>query len=321
MELLGFYDEPYQIAVERPRTPRRSSAVVRSGHRPSGATTASGRVSELWETTEISDSALEWWKPQVIGRRRLGGRRVRLSTLTAALATVVGLVFVGVSLLQRPGRVAEESRETLATDTVALIESLTLVEEVVRGIGNADPPDLSVSTERVLKAESAARELFTDAGEHSDQFRDTAVSAAGAVLDATRRTNQLLAYRLATERSLVVPPLPSSVSETDLPSATEAVAGWRAEIETAVADLAPDVLPHHHGALTEWLGTLDRWQTRYLDSIRQEDNGALGEALADLESQIGGLRRILLDELAEAGGELRSQLAEARKEAERLVGG
>lgn len=319
MELLGFYDEPYQIAVERPRIPQRAAGIVTATHRSGGAANASARVSALWETTEISESALEWWKPQIVGRRKLGGRRTRLSTLLAAGAALLGLIFVTWSLIQRPGRMAEESLQTLGSHTAVLLETLTPVEEIVSRIGNPEPPDLSLSTQVVLDAESAARQVFTDAGSHSDQRRDVAVAAAGGVLDATRRTNQLLAYRLATERTLEAPALPSSLEETDLPLATEAVAGWRAEIETAVEDLAPEVLPDHRSALDDWLGSLDTWQVEYLDAIRLEDGAAMREALEDLESQILGLRQTLLDQLAEAGGEIRAQVADSRQAAERLL--
>lgn len=320
MELLGFYDQPYQVAVSRPPPPPRVSAIVTSMHRSSQALNSNERVSDLWETTEVNESALDWWKPQVIARRKLGGRRMRTSSLLTALIVMVGLVFLTWSLVQRPGRAAEESLQAMASDTRVLLQTLPAVEEVVTGIGQPDAPDLTLSTERVLDAESAARQLFADAGSQSGPRRDAAVSAAGGVLEATSRVNQLLAYRLSAERLLVPPVLPSSPGETDLPSATEAVAGWRAEIETGVSDLAPEVLPDHRNGLEQWLGSLDAWQSQYLDAIRQEDSPATGSAVADLESQILDLRQTLLDELAEEGGDLRVQIADARQAAERLLG-
>lgn len=320
MELLGFYDQPYQVAVSRPPAPARVSALVTSIHRTSRPLTSSERVTDLWETTEVNESAMEWWKPQVVARRKLGGRRIRTSSLLVALVVAIGLISVTWSLVQRPGRAAEESLHTMGSDTEALLQTLPAVEEVVAGIGQPDAPDLTLSTERVLEAESAARRVFADAGSQTGPRRDAAVSAAGGVLEATSRVNQLLAYRLSAERLLVPPALPPNPGETDLPSATEAVAGWRAEIETGVADLAPEVLPDHRSGLQEWLGSLDGWQSTYLDAIRQEDGQATRASVADLESQILNLRQALLDELAEEGGDLRVQIADARQEAERLLG-
>lgn len=321
MELLGFYDRPYQVAVDRPAAPRRTSSIVTAVHRTAPTRNFSERVSALWETTEVDESALDWWKPQIIARRKLGGRRMRMSSVFLALTVAVGLAFLLFSALQRPQRAAEESLQAISSDSRALLGTLPAVEEVVTSLGNPDSPDLTLSTERVLEAEAAARQLFTDAGSESGSRRDAAVSAAGSVLEATGRINRLLAYRLAAERMLVVPALPSDPAETDLPSATEAVAGWRAEIETSVSDLAPEVLPDHRNGLAGWLESLDTWQSQYLDALRQEDAQATRVALADLDSQIRGLRQDLLDDLAEAGGELRADLAGARRQAERLLGG
>lgn len=320
MELLGFYDQPYQVKVTPPPTPPRAAAIVTfAPHSPRGLT-PSGRVSALWDTTEVDESAMERWRPQIIRRRKLGGRRTRMSTLLTALVALVGLVFVSWSLVQRSDRAAEESLQNIGADTREFLRTLPAVEEIVSGIGNPDPPDLTLSTERILDAESSARQLFADAGAQEGSRRDQAVAAAGGVLEATGRANQLLAYRLAAERMLVVPSLPSDPAATDLPSATEAVAGWRAEIETEIDELAPDVLAGYQSALEEWLRSLDAWQGQYLDAVRQEDRQATGEAVAELEAQIVELRQGLLDELAQAGGELRSEIADARRQAERLLG-
>lgn len=321
MEILGFYDRPYQVAVDRPPPPRRVPALVTTRHHPSPGRNSSQHVADLWETTELDDSALEWWKPQVIARRKLGGRRVRTSTLLIGLTVAATLGFLLFTAVQRPGRAAQESSEAISSDARSLLAALPAIEEVAGGIGNAEPPDLTSSTARVLDAEAAARELFGDAGRASGPGREAAVSAAGSVLEATGRMNRLLAYRLAVERALVAPTLASDPAQTDLPSATEAVASWRAEIEISISELAPEVLPDHRDRLEAWLESLDIWQAGYLDALRQEDPRATRAAVEDLDSQIGDLHTGLLDDLAGAGGELRAELADARREAERLLGG
>src|SRR5690606_12637247 len=67
MEVLGFYDEPYVVRVAPPprRIPR---PVVTTAPPMTPATDATSRVASLWETTQIEESALEWWRPQVVAR-------------------------------------------------------------------------------------------------------------------------------------------------------------------------------------------------------------------------------------------------------------
>lgn len=319
MEVLGFYDEPYQVAVSRPPRPLRAAATVTSTHRPPPAANSTARVSALWETTEVSASALEWWKPHVVARRKLGGRRTRLSSMgTGGLIGVILFTLV-VLAVQRPGRVAEESLGMMRADAAALLESLPPLEAVVISIGRSDVPDLSASTAATLAAESAARALFADAGGLIDETRDDTVTAASGMLEVTSRTNRLIAYRLAAESAFIRPSLPTAPDETDLPSATEAVASWRAEVETSLGDLASDVLPEHRATIDEWLGTLGTWQTTYLDTLRQADAVTMAAAVEDLEGQIARLHEELLAELADAGGDLLSQLADSRRTVERLL--
>ncbi|MFP3915761.1 MAG: hypothetical protein ACLFWM_12860 [Actinomycetota bacterium] len=319
MEVLGFFDEPYQVAVERIPRPRPMPAIVSSAPAPSGGMDSRSRVSSLWETTEVDPSALEWWKPEVVRRRKLGGSRIRLSAVVAALTATVVLVALLAAAIQRPAREERESLASLRADTAVLREALSPLEEVAAGLGSEEAPDLSASTERVLAAERAARGVFTGAGALADPPREAAAALAGDVMEVTGRANRLLAYRLAAGRALTLPDLPIAPTGADLPATTEAVAGWRAEIETAVEDLAPDVLPDHHSGVVAWLDTLDDWQSEYLDALRQENGEAMAGAVADLESGIREQRMALLDELAEAGGDLRGVVSDARQAAEGLL--
>ena len=72
MEVLGFYDEPYVVRVAPQRRPIGRPVVTAEAPRAPSAD-ATSRVAGLWETTQIEENALEWWRPQVISRRRLGG--------------------------------------------------------------------------------------------------------------------------------------------------------------------------------------------------------------------------------------------------------
>lgn len=320
MELLGFYDEPYQVAVHHPPKRRRSRPVVVQNAPVRPSLTADSRVSQLWETTEIDESALEWWKPHVVARRKLGGRSVRMSSVGwAAVACVVALSFAWY-LIGRPAQMAEESRGVLRHEAATLVATLPNLESVATAVGNREPPDLSETTALVLDAESAARAVFGRAGSLEGMEREAGVGAAATVLEVTARVNRLIAYRLAAEGALIAPDLPSSPGETDLPAATEAVTAWRAEVETAVAELPPGVVPEHLHGLQVWLDGLDEWQARYVDGIRQEDAGAMQQALEELDGQLAGLHDDLLARLEEAGGELVAQLADARSAIEPLLG-
>lgn len=320
MELLGFYDQPYQVAVKHPPLRRRTRPVITTGvaHRP--AESATSRVSALWETTEVDEAALDWWKPHIVARSKLGGRSVRLSSI--GLWATVALVMSALAwyLIGRPAQVAEESLVTLRGEAAALIDTLPPLEALVAAIGNRQAPNLSSSTGVVLEAESAARSVFERAGTLEGEARDMGISAASSVLEATARVNRLLAYRLAAEEALVAPNLPSAPDETDLPSATEAVTAWRAEVETAVAGLPSGVVRPHFEELEAWLGGLDEWQAAYMDGIRQENAAAIQAAIGDLNNQIQDLADSLLAQLEEGGGELVTQIADARATLEALLG-
>src|SRR5690606_9163694 len=82
----------------------------------------------------------------------------------------------------------------------------------------------------------------------------------------------------------------------------------------------PGVVPEHLHGLQVWLDGLDEWQARYVDGIRQEDAGAMQQALEELDGQLAGLHDDLLARLEEAGGELVAQLADARSAIEPLLG-
>lgn len=320
MEVLGFYDEPYQVAARTP-PPRKAATAIRASQPPRPSADSRSRVSTLWETTEITEGSLDWWKPQVVARRKLGGRRVRVSSL--GIAMVVGGVLLALMLflVQRPERLAEESISTLRTDARAVMETLAPLEALVTSMGNSQPPDLAATTATALEAESAARALFTDARSLSGPDRDGAVAAAGGVLEVTSRTNRLIAYRLSTENALVPPSLPVSAEDTDLPSATEAVTSWRADVETGLAELGTEVLPNHRVSLEDWLASLGSWQTRYLDAVRAGDGAAMTATIEGLVAEMESLEAGLLEELAAAGGELLAELADSRKALERLLRG
>jgi hypothetical protein len=324
MELLGFYDEPYQIHVSRPSTPARARQVLRVTHPTSAAADSGSRVANLWETTELDDSALEWWKPQVIARRKLGGHRLRTSSVLIAVVAVVGLTMLIWSALQRPGQRAQESAAAVEASAAGLAETLPPLSEMALQVGAPEAPDLSDATAVALAAEGEARTLFTGAGELSetgDALRETAVSSASAVLDATSGLNRLVAYRLTAESVLVAPALPSDPSPSELPEVTATVADWRAEVSTAVEELPADVLPENRAGLEGWVAGLEEWQQQYLDAVREGDIGAVQAAETRLRGDIGDLIEGMRSALSEAGAAIAAQVDTAGAELAALLGG
>lgn len=324
MELLGFYDEPYQIQVSRPPVPVRARQVLLTTHPASVDAEPRGRVATLWETTELDDSALEWWKPQVIARRKLGGKRLRTSSIFIALVAVVGLSIVIWSALQRPGQQAEESAAAVRASATSLAESLPPLREMARQVGAPEAPDLSAATAVALAAEAEARALFTGAGalaETGDSMRESAVSAASSVLDASSGLNRLVAYRLTAESVLVAPSLPAEPTSAELPEVTAVVADWRAEVSTAVEELPADVLPENRAGLEGWVAGLEQWQQEYLDAVREGDAGSAAAAETGLKDDIGDLIAGMRSALADAGESIDAQIGAAEAELAVLLGG
>lgn len=324
MELLGFYDEPYQIQVARPPAPARAREIMRVTHPAPATAEPKGRVATLWETTELDESALEWWKPQVIARRKLGGRRLRTSSTLIALVAVVGISLLAWSALQRPGQQAQASAAAVQGSATGLAENLAPLSQVAMEIGAPDAPDLAGATAVGLAAESQARTLFTEAGalpESGDVMRQAAVNAASAILDASSGLNRLVAYRLTAESVLVAPALPSGPAASELPEVTAIVAEWRAEVTAAVDELPAEVLPENRAGLEGWVAGLQGWQQEYLDAVREGDTGGVvateQRLRGDIADLIEGMRRALSD----AGAAIAEQVDGAEADLAVLLGG
>lgn len=323
MEILGFYDGPNEVWVERPRTPRRAVSQATTQHGGSSDDSLSARIAELWETTEINESALEWWKPHVIARRKLGGRRIRIGISTmwalAALAVLMGAW----TLVSRPERVAQQTGLDLSAQAQTLVASLPALSEQAGTIGQAATPDLSAATAAALDVEQAARDVFTLSGSVDDEsVRSVAVASASTSLEASSRLSQLVAFRITAEAVLIPPSATIDSAVTDLSAATETVTSWRAGVEAAFAGLAVETLPVAHETLAEWTSELEVFQSTYLDTLRE---GGSPEALQRLitaqEERIAAIHAGLLENLGEAGVEIVDALEGARSGLEGLIGG
>ncbi|HSJ34191.1 MAG TPA: hypothetical protein VLB85_03995 [Acidimicrobiia bacterium] len=324
MELLGFYDEPYQIQVARPPAPARAREIMRVTPPAPATPEPKSRVATLWETTELDESALEWWKPQVIARRKLGGRRLRTSSTLIALVAVVGISLLAWSALQRPGQRAQESAAAVQGSAAGLAENLAPLSQVAMEIGAPDAPDLAGATAVGLAAESQARALFTEAGElpeSGDVMRQAAVNAASAILDASSGLNRLVAYRLTAESVLVAPTLPSDPAASELPEVTAIVADWRAEVTAAVDELPAEVLPENRAGLEGWVAGLEGWQQEYLDAVREGDTGGVTAAEQRLRDDIADLIEGMRQALTDAGAAIAEQVDGAQADLAVLLGG
>lgn len=323
MELLGFYDQPYQVAVSRPPLPARARQIVRATHDNPPALHHTSQVATLWETTELEEGALDWWKPQVIARRKLGGRQLRTSSTLGAVVIGLVLSILAWTLLQRPGQMAAESRAAIHGSAAALEATLDPLRELALTLGGGVAPDLAASSATTLEAEAEARALFTAAGdlpESDEELRAAVVGAASAVLDATARINRLVAYRVTAEGLLLAPDLPAEAGPDRLPELTGLVAEWRAGLASGVDDLPEAVLPQHRAELEGWVAGLESWQAEYLDAVREQEAETVAAAADAIRADLVVLHDSLLAQLERAGNEIAGEVEEAERALGGLVG-
>ncbi|MGH8911984.1 MAG: hypothetical protein ACRDVD_05680 [Acidimicrobiia bacterium] len=329
--MLGFYDEPVSVYVERPRPPRRAFDSVKDSHNGHSRTrplvsTAVSLVQDLWDSTEIHAEALERWVPNVVARRKLGTRNLRTATVVWSLVGAVVLAVVAWMTIVRPGLVAAEADAVLESDAAGVVSTLDPLDQLARSLGESAQPDLVVSTATVLEAEAAARALFTSAGELGDADeeiarRERAADVAGRLLDISSRSSRLVAYRLSAEQALFVPDLPTDPSAADISAVTGRIAQWRSQVDGIVVDLPSDVLPAERAKLVAWGTGLQAWQEYYLDAMREGDAATMGAAVTTKADQVAGLRSDLLEALRDAGTEMAASVAEVRASLEALVAG
>lgn len=311
MELLGFYDEPYRVVSapkRRPALPTRPLLTV-PARVPSAHSSSTAMVADLWETTELDSEALEWWKPGVIARRKLGGRKIRTATIVVSMfvAAIVGALVWFVA--QRPAQIDSQARAAFGAASRAVRGTLEPLAALAGSLGDDQPPDLVSSTATILAAESAARALFSAAGglppdEAYAAVKEEAVGASGTILDATTDLSKLVAFRLTAERVLSPPMVAADPAATDLAGATEEVAHWRADLDSGINELPSGVLTNFSGRIESWQRDLQKWQETYLDGLRQGDAAATHSAVDDQTARIEGLQREMKSELARRGAEI-----------------
>lgn len=324
MELLGFYDEPYRVVSSPTRRPRVSPHPVFTAPalRPSSHSSSTAMVADLWNTTELDSAALEWWRPGVIARRKLGERKIRTATIVASmlLAAIVGALLWFVT--KRPAQIDSQARAEFAAATRDVMGTIEPLADLAGALGDAQPPDLVSSTGSILAAESAAREMFSTAGalpsaEADTSVREAAVGVSGTILDATGGLSKLVAFRLTAERILSPPVVPTDPEATDLADATEQVAAWRADVDSGIDELPSGVLTDFYGRLEAWHQQLQGWQEGYLDAVRQGDAEAARSAVHDQGSLVEGLRQDMKANLATRGTEIAGTL----RQSSTLIGG
>lgn len=273
-------------------------------------------VADLWETTELDSTALEWWRPGVIARSKLGSREIRTATIVASmlLAAIAGALLWFVT--KRPAQIDSQARANFATVASDVADTIGPLTALARSLGDVQPPDLVSSTATILAAESAARDMFTASGalpadEVDSSVKESAVAVSGSVLDATGGLSKLVAFRLTAERVLAPPVVPTEPDATDLADATEQVAAWRADVDSGINQLPSGVLTAFYQRLEAWQQGLQSWQESYLDAVRQGDGAAAGLAVEDQATRIAGLRREMKAELGRRGTEIADTLVQA----------
>lgn len=231
------------------------------------------------------------WQPEEFGAR-LHGSNVRWSVI-AALVLVVGAVAVfGYWLYQRPATLQHTAEADLTTQAQALETALPALTEFSQGLLVVESVDSPGGLDAV---EGVARALFNTSGSVTEiDLRSAASQAAGSTLDGIRLVQEAHAYRSGVLPMLVTPPLETDPELIALDEAARAFGSWQLafdDVRTALPDGAftevttqLDVLS---GDLTAFLG-------RYLDALRQDDQGAVESVLAALGSRLAAIESDLI---------------------------
>lgn len=322
MELLGFYDEPYQVRAEFSRPTISSRPRIAPIVKVPAPQRHTSQVTNLWETTELDEGTLDWWKPHVIARRKLGGSRVRMLAVVAGLLAAIAVLGLTWFLVQRPSQIAEESLGSLRVEANTLMETMPALRTLALTVGEDDAPDLAAASDITLTAESAARSVFTGAGDidASEAVREAAVGGASRVLDATSRINRLVAFRLTAEDALIAPDLPPTPTVDDLSQVTEDVAAWRSGVVAGLDSLPATALESTREQIDTWVAAFDTWQVDYLDAVREGDTNLTRSLRSSQEEQIAALRSRLREDLSTAGQEIARELDDASEMLAALIG-
>jgi hypothetical protein len=233
---------------------------------------------------------------------------------------LAGLVGGGYWLYQRPAEVASQAIATVEDDATALAGALddtkVIAEQLATGQTVADYSEILNETE------AEARDLFAASAdlEQDDAARAAVADEASAVLDYTGRLNAAIAFRAALEPALVLPEFESESASVDLATAASEFGAWRAYLDEIAEALPEDVDAGLISAFDDLRIALGSAQTSYLDSLREEDDAAVGFILRRVEGDLDDLGSQIQQSFASLSTELLTQIDATQQELLRLFG-
>ena len=311
MESLGFLDAPFDSSATKPSPHPTTVITTRTGRR------TGSHVQDLWDNTEIHAPALVDWAPRETSRG-LDKRNFRWSVFVVFLLMITGASAFAYWLYQRPAELASNAVAVVISDATELSETLDPVALIAVHLGEDDLP--AGYTDDLLAADAAARSLFTASAElvsGDDGRRALAADAAGAALDATRRIENAIAFRMVLEPALVLPQLETDPDLVDLATAVQEFGIWRAQLDELSAGLP-------HGVDSELLSSFDSFraslaitQASYVDGLRTGD-GTATTVVEQTETELAALRAQISDSFRAVSNEISVLISDTQTQLDSL---
>jgi hypothetical protein len=309
MEVLGFIDTPGAATTwTTTETPLPSGTHTTSAGTPTAEPPSIEEILETWVPNDV-DSDLT--------RKKIRWGRVAGVVLFAAFVGVVGYW-----LYTQPAQVTAQARAGVVDEAMSLqghLDTLAALNATLAADALAAP----TATADLLAADDQARSLFDVSGalppSHATS-RSLAADAAGDVLDASRLVGDAIAYRAAITPVLVVPELETDSALIELDDAALLFGEWRSRFDRVRAALPTTVLSEVSAEFTLVSGEINSIQTRYLDSLRNDDAALAASTLDRLANRLAGVEVLLGASLADIQTRVTERLASAGSALDLLVG-
>lgn len=297
--------------------------------RPDSAATWSATPSETLPVTSSSavspaptiEDAFADWKPGEVGSGLLG-RNIRWSLIAGVLLIVAGLGVLGLWIYQLPKQATAAALADVSIEADSLRPHLETLAEMTTALSGPQSASASVTSE-LLSVNGQARALFEASGSLPTSemaIRSLAADAAGDTLDASRLLNDALAYRAAVIPILALPQFEADPDFIQLDEAALQFGEWQMSFEAVRSALPSSVLSDMTAELTLVSGELDAFQTRYLDTLRNDDHWGARSALEDLSERLGSAEGLLYRSLAGIQTRITDRIAGASASLDELLG-
>ena len=313
MESLGFLDAPFDSSATK-ASPRPTTVITTRPGRRTGS-----HVQDLWDNTEIHAPALIDWAPQETSRG-LNKRNFRWSVFVVFLLMIAGASAFAYWLYQRPAELASNAMAGVVSEATELSNTLDPVALIAVHLGDDDLP--AGYKDDLLAADAAARSLFTGSAELAsgdDGRRALAADAAGAALDATRRIEDAIAFRMVLYPALVLPQLETDPDLADLATAVEDFGIWRAQLDELSAGLPQGVASDLLSSFDSLRASLTIKQTSYVDGLRTGD-GTAETVVEQIKTELAALRAQISDSFSGLSTEIGVLISDTQIRLESLVG-